>query len=414
MKVLLIGDLRTEHNWGAIATSTMLRNFLLENCGEVESIGHKNFVYNKDDYLNYVARPTATLATKLKFNARIAASKLIGRKAFPSPTQSKKSIHHFYSPEDDLVPVKEEDFDRYLGSFEENFPEEHEKINRSEVIVINAEGTIVNDLPNMPSYRRPGRYSLFMAYAAKKKYKKPTLLINFTYDPQNSEVDKIALTVMPLLDVVSVREPLSFKYLSSLGLKVDMCPDALFLISGLNRYKRIESKYILFGDSSSLKYGAERFFNTMSQLVEKCPVRDKKPVYVDGNTPFQRQIYDLTARNGLDWYSPRNMSFLTLYDRMVASALYFSGRWHNSIMALSAGTPVILFGADSYKTQSLTELYDENFTYIDFKSFESYSEFDWEAQLEKIYQMDRSRIHEQSVVHGNTVESSLKSWLKNF
>ena len=47
MKCLLIGDLRLEHNWGAIGTSSSLVELLGHH--ELETITHKNFIYNFDD-----------------------------------------------------------------------------------------------------------------------------------------------------------------------------------------------------------------------------------------------------------------------------------------------------------------------------------------------------------------------------
>ncbi len=78
-------------------------------------------------------------------------------------------------------------------------------LNQADEIYISSEGSIVNSTPNK-RYRRSGRYNLFMSWVAKKKLKKPTYLINHTYDPKNTKIDEIAKNVYPFLDKALLRE----------------------------------------------------------------------------------------------------------------------------------------------------------------------------------------------------------------
>ena len=62
-----------------------------------------------------------------------------------------------------------------------------------------------------------------------------------------------------------------------------------------------------------------------------------------------------------------NCSYQELYYVLKNSQIFISGRWHASILALLSGTPILLWGADSFKTRALYDLFNYPYAFIDIK-----------------------------------------------
>ena len=271
------------------------------------------------------------------------------------------------------MPISIDDFNVTKKEFAIKFPEEFEKIQRADFIIINGEGTIVNDLPNFKTYRRSGRYTIFMAHIARSLFRKPSFLLNFTFDPNNSEIDLMAKNIFPSLDGVFVREHLSLRALSNLSVKAEFVPDALFHKSLTSNLLDSPREYAVFGDTSAIKYTGKLYFEKLGKLINKfCDEFDV--VYADGNTPFVDDIYNLTKNLGIKWINPRNTSVDDLFKIFKKTKFYFSGRWHNSILAACAGCPIVTLGSDSFKTLALRDLFDNEISYVDINNFLNRSE----------------------------------------
>jgi hypothetical protein len=368
MKCLLIGDLRFEHNWGAIGTSSAIYR-LLEKY-ELETIRHKNFIYNSDDMRiprevkipNFKSKLLFTLQRELGINRQKLKKEV-------SKTKTE-NIHHIYDNEigSDYVPTSIHNFGIQKKEFSEKFPEEHEKIQRADLVVVNGEGTIVNDLPGYPFYRRSGRYTMFMSYIARNLYKKPTFLVNFTYHPENSVVDSMAKQVFPTLDAVSVREPLSLEALSKISVEANFVPDTLFSWALSNEVPNKIRNHAIFGDTSAVKYTGSVFFEKLGKVIEQLS-HDYHIIFADGNTPFADDIFSLVKRLDIGWITPRNTSVPDLFEKFRESRFYFSGRWHNSILAACAGCPIVTIGSDSFKTKALQNLFGNKIPYVEYSEF---------------------------------------------
>ena len=64
-------------------------------------------------------------------------------------------------------------------------------------------------------------------------------------------------------------------------------------------------------------------------------------------------IESLCSKLNIPWVHLDNTSWRKLAKIFRSSKVFFSGRWHASILATISGTPSILYGTDSHKTKAL-------------------------------------------------------------
>ena len=167
--------------------------------------------------------------------------------------------------------------------------------------------------------------------------------------------------------------------LNSWGIKkVKIVPDALFSFepkegwSPPDRLKKeinFNKPYICLGGGSGLRSRANvvkwDVYSIYSKLIDKLRRIVPQIIFVDGYNGRHCDINRVIQYNDLGKVNLNNCSYRELFQVLKRSKLFISGRYHNSILSSMGGTPILLFGSDSYKTEGLNDLLDYNYGNFD-------------------------------------------------
>ena len=383
MKLLFIGDLRNCYNYGAIATTESLLNMLYKRFPEIDvkfvdfrSLQNATPPEGWDEQNKVSVNPSTYLLIKLKLKnllyvirhyiiLMIPYGVFLLIKKYRDKQQKVSYIPNMHYH----IPYMYKDYDRWTKKMKDGSVLQYEKklLEWADVVLVNGEGNIVNGTDENGVYRHRACYILFMSWIAKTLFNLPVYIVNHCIDPNNNDAIEIIQNVYPLLDGIVVRDPLSLEKLFSFGIKKAVyAPDALFSFSGgdiwepstsLREQIDFSKPFILLGDSSGIQnaYGKVQwnvtyFFKTLIlKLQEIVP----QVVFVDGFSESCDNINQVITDTGIGRISLKNCSYQDLHQVMSRAEIFISGRWHASILCLLAGTPILLFGADSHKTRSL-------------------------------------------------------------
>lgn len=254
-----------------------------------------------------------------------------------------------------------------------------DKINESNGIIINGEGTLIFGRPT----QRDALYLLFVIALA-KILKKPVYLLNamVTSCPYNGEDETLIRKAIPLLKyckIVALRESYSYEYVASLvgEENIRLIPDALFTWGPRIRYcaKAVrqeprlciahpdnlqnnnfsfERPYIcVSGSSSAWRYKdkiQDQFANLINALksisleifcIETC----------DGDS-FLREV----AKRCNVFFLPKQTPIMAAMGVLGGAQVYITGRYHPAIMASANGVPCTFLTSNSHKTASIQKL----------------------------------------------------------
>ena len=383
-KILLVGDLSTAFNYGAIATSDALLDMLhnrMKDEDELRIIDHRSFSGTTPaaGWPEWT-RPRSPESYSLKNNVVVPFLKsthlLEPLKAW------KRSFNVQASCPDLRIPYLARQYELYAKRIINGEILAYEKImlEWADDIIINGEGNIVNGIIANGTYRQGARYILFMAYLAKEVFGKKVSLVNHTVDPKNADAEEMIRLVYPMLDHISVREQMSLKELVRIGYKgpVEFHADALFSCNpdpgwvpdeSLSSRINFSEPYICLGDSSGflsqashVKWSVE---DVMGRLVDGLRKICPQVILIDGFAGSHDQINDLIRKRKIPRLNLHNCSYEDLIQVLGEASLFLSGRWHASIMAALSGTPFLLWGSDSHKTFALNKMYDSEFNFYD-------------------------------------------------
>jgi len=371
--ILVIGDLTTAHNYGAIATSETLKKIFFANYGpKVKYIDHRSFVRStpRNGWDSSPSMKNRTIYEKIYDIIKPYDSHNFilntGLKLLGETTTSRKDIPYLYR-----------DYKKYLEKMLDGnvLQYEYDLLEWADIIYINGEGNVVNGTDKYGVYRIGALYILFLAYVAKKHFNKYCAIINHTVDPNNEDAEEIIKNVYPLLDYIAVREPYSIKTLHKMGIKnVELVPDALFTFVPdtdknswkpsdiLNKEIDFTRPYICIGDSSGIKSRTNEVkwdvYDIYSKLIKQLRTITPQIVFVDGFNGGHESINRIVKENKIGRINLENCNYKELYHVLSNAEIFISGRWHASILSLLAGTPILLWGADSHKTRGLYPLID--------------------------------------------------------
>ena len=386
-KILFIGDLRTAYNYGAIATSEALLDLIIKvaDNAELKCIDHRSF-YGRTPAAGYphiafdenirIPKSSAknTLAGVLKTIHLYNAAKLFKEKLQRNTLKDPNCVA--------TLPYRFDQFKKYADLVKQgkNLPFEKSVIKWADVVIINAEGSIVNGTDKDGYYRFEGRYVLFTAYLSKIVFNKPTYIINHTVDPKNRNVLKMLQKIYPQLDGIYVREKLSLKYLKDIGItNGQYIPDALWSHnfeedafvkkpSSLADFN-FTQKYVCLGDSSGIvsKYSHVKWNikKVYSRLIEELKKYYDEVLFIDGYSMGNDEINSVIKKNHIRRVSLNDCNYHELYYVLKHAQLFISGRWHASIISLMAHTPILLWGSDSHKTEALYKEVDYPYEFFD-------------------------------------------------
>ncbi len=364
-KLLFMGDTRTGFNYGSVATSDALLK-LIRQAWEpmpIRIIDYRSFRWHTppDGWPQW--RPPGRMIQNLKsviisMGAKELAEKFRRRKSRELPVPCRLDMYEHAA-------------EQMLGG--RIFPYEARCLRDCDCVVINSEGHIVRGVMPDGRYRPGALYVLFMAYMARKHFGKYCAIINHTVDPGNADAEEMIRTVYPMLDYVSVREPLSIDELRRIGYQgeVRFCPDALFTLrprehwepsAELKRLVDFSRPFICLGDSAGMRSDAStvkwNVADVYSELIDRLREVCRQVVVVDGFARTHEGVNRAARRKKAAKLDLVNCPYTELIEVLKRSVMLVSGRWHASIMATLGGTPFLLWGADSHKTRALCHLYD--------------------------------------------------------
>ena len=362
-KLLFVGDFATVGNWGAQGTSTMLKSMVQRRYDgwEVATITYGSFVTDtpRDGW------PAPPQARKRTVTARLytRAKRLLKR--------VKSHVPQTSPARPDSVPATAAEFESAARKMldEEILPYEGRLLKECDLVFINGEGSLVHSSRNAKKYRRSGRYNLFLAYVTKKHLQKPCYIVNHTVDPDHPDAEEMIRLVYPMLDHVAVREPCSARELKRIGFagQCAVVPDALFTFQPnpgwtpsevLKKEIDFERSYICLGDSSATPDVHWDIAATYQELIIRLMSVCEQVILVDGNSAATHTFSGLAKKMGIGHVTVRKCSYADLYQVFKRSLIYLSGRWHPSILSAMAGTPVLLWSADSHKTKGFLEMFE--------------------------------------------------------
>lgn len=378
MNILFIGDFRPAANYGSIATTECLLDMVYP-------------LLSDNDHLRIIDRRSydrQTPPTGFKSDV-IPKYKRFIRKVIPLKVRSLIRLKKEFVPcciEDfrkkEHIPSLFSEYDWYSSQIlysENNY--EKMLLEWADFVLINGEGTIVKGTDKYGVYNRGGRYTIWMAYAAKKIFKKPACLVNLTVDPGNRDGLEMVKNVFPLVDYLSTREPLSKIKLEDIAVNNALyVPDALFSYTPqgdwhptkyLSSIIDFSQPYVVLGDSTALNRNPFQdgvrwnVVSTYTTIYLKLKETFSQVVFLDGFNGKNESINRFIKKNHIKPIRLKNTTYHDLYHVFKHSKLFISGRWHASILATLSSTPILLYGSDSHKTKALYAMLDYSYPFFE-------------------------------------------------
>lgn len=235
----------------------------------------------------------------------------------------------------------------------------------ADVVVVNGEGTL-------HGLSQAAMNLLYVSHLAKTECQKRVHLINSSLFPQlghgnDAEIGKFYSELLAPLDSIVVREPLSYRQATQIGLEVELGFDCLprYLDRPLNRDgvgQRAEiggagEPQIVLGGGLGLD---PNFFGSVIDDIRALSP-SASLVYVTGAPGNAAQDDDNTlavlGASELN-FEHRVVESFTEWCRLLASATYLiSGRFHHTIAATFLGTPAVTFQAGTPKINGISEAF---------------------------------------------------------
>ena len=259
----------------------------------------------------------------------------------------------------DFAPLVFEEFEDYARKVNDGSALKMEKraIDSCDNVVINFEGSLThhtNASRCEGRYRARTRYMFFLAYYAAKFCNKEVSIVNHCVDPGNSSAEEMIKKVYPLIKRCWVRDHMSKKNLEKLGIKFsEYVPDALYKFKHSESFSD-EREYVCISDTATLGYADWNVDKFFENLITRLKKKGEKVIFIDGNMwKTTEMIQSLCSKLDVPWVHVDNTSWQDLAKIFKRSKIFFSGRWHASILATISGTPSVLYGTDSHKTKAL-------------------------------------------------------------
>jgi len=358
MKILFVSDTSRHKNWGCKATTSALRSFIDESSHEISDTIYINDIEKIDPQLR--APHPVTIARSFlrlgKYTANGILNTEINRNRVIIPTEWFDSIPTTAS---EFRPMAEE----FLK--EDSYHPLVSKIQNSEVVLINGEGSI-------HGCNRQARCLLFIAFLA-TKMNKPTYIVNHTLETSDPVTRNMVKVVYPKLNKAVFREPESIKQLPyDLDVDYILAADAAFrfkptknkdwtvdrINSLCTKYNdksyNLDAKepYVCIGGSSAFRdrpgYNPSSFY---INLIEEIKQDIQVVLTVSGES--DQSIFQKVSSATNTPLIPVETSFRDAVELLGNSSVYFGGRWHASIFALRGGSSLIPIAGNTHKIHGL-------------------------------------------------------------
>jgi polysaccharide pyruvyl transferase WcaK-like protein len=355
-RVFFVGDTSHRTNWGCRATTAALRRLV----GESGEITATMDLKRLDALLPREGWPAPAWRNPPNRVARLAT------RTFSAARDH--SLHAIRNVDAASVRSLSNDLRR-----RRILPHVHDAIDACDVVVFNAEGGVIGRRPS-------GRLVFFLAYAARTAFDKPAVIVNHTADLRDPSMRALAKIAYGVVDDAVVRERFSLDDVTPLrmGAPTALAADAAFTYrpapdewkawaarpDTLSIYPdRVDGfdprePYICVGGSSAYNDAGRDTGALVRDFLALCRrLQSIAPVVVTAASEPDDEILRPVARQlGLPYLGLSTPTQVAV-DLLGSATLYVGGRWHPSIMALTGGTPIIEFGANSdYKSKGIVEI----------------------------------------------------------
>ncbi|MGO9952144.1 MAG: polysaccharide pyruvyl transferase family protein [Dissulfurispiraceae bacterium] len=349
MKVLFVNDSTSNPNWGDRAAAISMKKMIVESGGNISgSI--------TEDELSFSTFQNNIPGEKDGTQQSYFREKL---KLFIPPLFSKIRQKLITATEDDdIVPKRWEDFNiklKQLLTKKDLYSDLLTNIEQSDLLVIHGDGC-------MKGNGRIPRSELFLTYVARRHFKKPVIIVNHTADFDHPDLYRMANEVYPLFNDVVFREPISVEKCRAMC-NGRFAPDSAFLFSPMSLQKWLPvaqrptyfgvwpdtaefdpaKPYICIGGSSIFSYSGKpvKLINEFTALVEHISSIYAGQIVITVSDIIDQEVLRPVAQNiGLPIIG-LNIPVQQAIDIVGNAEIYIGGRWHQTIFALSGGTPII-------------------------------------------------------------------------
>lgn len=243
------------------------------------------------------------------------------------------------------------------------FGQQFKRMQTSDVIVFQGEGSIVDDTC-VTSLR-----ILCLPYLAKHKYKKNVISCNQTI-VMTSKTRSILKNVFSTFDLNYVREPETLNMLTADGwTQVGFLPDHAFLsmVKAKGCNLDLHKEYFCVSGSAAIeKYDVVAYVTTIHVISEQYQLL---PVFLAsrrGDRVVAKTYKKLFSNNVVEITSNEAPSIEYLYQVLSNAKFVIGGRYHTSIAALINSTPVILTKSNSHKSNGLSQMMHGAAPFVDY------------------------------------------------
>ena len=368
-KIFFVNDTSDSANWGCRATTAALRS-MIEQHGEITQVLYLRRMSATDRYIQKDFKRVEAYCSQIF--THLPTGKSLTQYV---NTRWIKPRWARLAGSRDAMPTTWDEFHSFALKVlaGEILQPERAALETCDLVFINGEGSIYDR-------QRKGRMMLFIAYLAKVHFDKPCVLANHTADIHDPVMAQMVAKVYPLLDDIVFREPLSaaacrpfvrdsnsilsadaaFTYrpatrtaLSAIGNR----PDYFSIWPDSARGFDPTNPYICVGGSSIYSRRDRPTYDPIPGFKALCDHLNQSvaPVVLTAPDPKDEKIFRPIAKElGLPLIA-LNTPTQQAVDILGNASVYISGRWHPSILALTGGTPIITFTANTYKTQALLQ-----------------------------------------------------------
>lgn len=232
------------------------------------------------------------------------------------------------------------------------------KIDESDIVIINMEGTIHHN-------RTGGLALLGLAKYAKEQGKK-VALVNGSYQSMDGRVTR---TVFKQVDFVSVREVKSFDYLKAHGVKVHLIPDFAFLanICEQSDFKlpslkmKSSSKRCLYTTGVRAldnHFDSLNFFKDIKQQVLILKKKGFEIYFLQIEEKEEHLAQKLREIDVFVISYKDNITYKNIGTLLKNFDLIVTGRYHVGIFGLMVNKPTLFLKSNTYKIEGLLQMFE--------------------------------------------------------
>lgn len=345
-RILILNDNSEHPNWGAQATPYAIRRIFADHFPEADL-----------EFLSYGWLAARYRKLRVPFREGLTFRE---RNFGPA-----RFLVYGVSRLDDPYPEIWDDFEFYADKWvrREAGPfaaELVERIGRCDAVVHNGENSLYRNTV-------PGMRALFLLWLAKTRYSKVVAEINHTAvlaDMTRPIMRGIAREVLPLLDLVTTREPRSLEDLRKLGVvNAEVYPDVVFYLgedfdrtfqgNGQRPLSFEGSYFCLSASALPMSVPREGSRGAVAALVDRVSSLDLRPLLL-ARDPHCQYLKEIAELSGGAFFGPDH-AFHELWTLFRDARFLITGHYHYAIIAAQVGCPFILLSTNNHKMEGVAK-----------------------------------------------------------